>query len=172
MVESSLKYSLVLKASRSIRDKNKFITHLPRILRLQFASPKPASPAISWQEHRNRRLLWVSSGNLRQAGRPRPRKRWQRETQEWFRMRTILNSYSPATPWNGYRGKRCWQSKTVEMAQGDAVYREAPEYLAAQLTGLPIPVDALSWWVRGLASPTPTFSHRTGNRCRRACQWI
>jgi outer membrane lipoprotein LolB len=30
---------------------------------------------------------------------------------------------------------------------------DLPEQLALRLTGLPIPVDALSWWARGLPSP-------------------
>ena len=40
------------------------------------------------------------------------------------------------------------------MVHGDAIYREDPQNLAMQLTGLPIPVDALGWWVRGLPSPS------------------
>ena len=44
----------------------------------------------------------------------------------------------------------------AEMLYKDQLYRQAPEQLAAQLTGVPLPVNALSWWVRGLPSPTET----------------
>ena len=41
----------------------------------------------------------------------------------------------------------------ASMHQGDQIYRNSPELLAQQLTGLAIPVNALSWWARGLPSP-------------------
>ena len=41
-----------------------------------------------------------------------------------------------------------------EMLYKDQLYRQTPEQLAAQLTGVPLPVNALSWWARGLPSPT------------------
>ncbi len=40
------------------------------------------------------------------------------------------------------------------MLYGETIYRRPPQQLAMQLTGLPLPVDALSWWARGLPSPT------------------
>ena len=43
---------------------------------------------------------------------------------------------------------------SAQMQQGDQRYVDSPELLAARFTGLPIPVDALSWWVRGLPSPS------------------
>ena len=42
----------------------------------------------------------------------------------------------------------------ARMQQGDQIYSNSPELLAQQLTGLAIPVDALSWWARGVPSPT------------------
>lgn len=42
---------------------------------------------------------------------------------------------------------------SAQMLSGDKVYRAAPSALAARFTGLPIPVDALAWWVRGLPNP-------------------
>ena len=42
----------------------------------------------------------------------------------------------------------------AEMLYKDQLYRQTPEQLAAQLTGVPLPVNALSWWARGLPSPT------------------
>ena len=44
----------------------------------------------------------------------------------------------------------------ASLHQGDQTYSNAPELLAQQLTGLAIPVDALSWWARGLPSPAET----------------
>ena len=49
---------------------------------------------------------------------------------------------------------------SAQMLSGDKLYRAAPPALAARFTGLPIPVDALAWWVRGL--PNPTNSASTG----------
>ena len=43
--------------------------------------------------------------------------------------------------------------KIAEMLYQDKLYRQPPQQLAAQLTGVPLPVDALSWWARGLPSP-------------------
>jgi outer membrane lipoprotein LolB len=45
---------------------------------------------------------------------------------------------------------------SAQMQQGERYYVAAPEVLAARFTGLPIPVDALSWWVRGLPNPNQT----------------
>ena len=42
---------------------------------------------------------------------------------------------------------------SAQMLSGGKVYRAAPSALAARFTGLPIPVDALAWWVRGLPNP-------------------
>jgi len=44
----------------------------------------------------------------------------------------------------------------ANMRQGEQTYSNSPELLAQQLTGLAIPVDALSWWARGLPSPAET----------------
>ncbi|MGB2055521.1 MAG: lipoprotein insertase outer membrane protein LolB, partial [Porticoccaceae bacterium] len=49
---------------------------------------------------------------------------------------------------------------SAQMLRGDTVYRATPTALAARFTGLPIPVDALAWWVRGL--PNPNNSASTG----------
>jgi outer membrane lipoprotein LolB len=42
------------------------------------------------------------------------------------------------------------------MRQGSQTFSDSPEFLALKLTGLAIPVDALSWWARGLPSPSKT----------------
>ena len=41
----------------------------------------------------------------------------------------------------------------AEMLYQDKLYRQTPQQLASQLTGVPLPVGALSWWARGLPSP-------------------
>jgi outer membrane lipoprotein LolB len=41
----------------------------------------------------------------------------------------------------------------AEMLYKDQLYRQSPEQLVTQLTGVPLPVSALSWWARGLPSP-------------------
>ena len=44
-------------------------------------------------------------------------------------------------------------STMAQLRQDNKLYTDLPEKLAIQLTGVPIPVDALSWWARGLPSP-------------------
>ncbi|MBT5387667.1 MAG: outer membrane lipoprotein LolB [Porticoccaceae bacterium] len=44
----------------------------------------------------------------------------------------------------------------AKMRQGSQTFSDSPEFLALKLTGLAIPVDALSWWARGLPSPSKT----------------
>ena len=53
---------------------------------------------------------------------------------------------------------------SAQMLSGDKLYRAAPPALAARFTGLPIPVDALAWWVRGLPNPNsnPNSTAPTG----------
>jgi len=40
----------------------------------------------------------------------------------------------------------------AEMLSGDKIFRYSPQQLAMQLTGLPLPIDFLSSWVKGLPS--------------------
>jgi outer membrane lipoprotein LolB len=53
---------------------------------------------------------------------------------------------------------------SAQMLSDDTVYRAVPSALAARFTGLPIPVDALAWWVRGLPNPNsnPNSTAPTG----------
>lgn len=39
------------------------------------------------------------------------------------------------------------------LTSGEDVYQDHPDLMALQLVGAPIPVDALSWWVRGIPAP-------------------
>ena len=43
---------------------------------------------------------------------------------------------------------------SAQLYSDNQTYIDLPEQLALRLTGLPIPVDALSWWARGLPSPS------------------
>ncbi len=47
-------------------------------------------------------------------------------------------------------------SAVTHLHRDSQTFTAMPEQLALQLTGLPIPVDALSWWARGLPSPSKT----------------
>ena len=44
-------------------------------------------------------------------------------------------------------------SVIAQLHQDDAIAIDEPQQLALRLTGLPIPVQALSWWAKGLPSP-------------------
>ena len=113
--------------------------------------PEPASPAISWQEHRQQVAAlqqWQLSGKLGYRGPEKGGSAKLNWTQDEDHYQLLFSG-----PLGMGSAEIVGNSKTVEMAQGDAVYRAAPEYLAVRLTGLPIPVDALGWWVRGLPSP-------------------
>ncbi len=44
-------------------------------------------------------------------------------------------------------------SNSIEVKQGSKTYRGTPQAIGQQLIGLPIPVDVISWWARGLPSP-------------------
>ena len=44
-------------------------------------------------------------------------------------------------------------STIAQLRQDNQLYTGLPENLVIQLTGVPIPVDALSWWARGLPCP-------------------
>ena len=48
---------------------------------------------------------------------------------------------------------------SAQLYSDNQTYIDLPEQLALRLTGLPIPVDALSWWARGLPSPHKSESY-------------
>jgi len=43
--------------------------------------------------------------------------------------------------------------QVAEMQHGNNSYLQTPDQLAIQLTGMPLPVQLLSWWVTGVPSP-------------------
>ena len=44
-------------------------------------------------------------------------------------------------------------SDQAEIQKGEQLITASPQQLAMQLTGIPLPIIALSWWVKGLISP-------------------
>ena len=53
---------------------------------------------------------------------------------------------------------------SAQLNSENQTYIDLPEQLALRLTGLPIPVDALSWWARGLPSPSKNPATNLVNR--------
>lgn len=44
-------------------------------------------------------------------------------------------------------------SEQAEIKKGKQLITASPQQLTMQLTGIPLPITALSWWVKGLLSP-------------------
>ena len=47
-------------------------------------------------------------------------------------------------------------SDLAEIQKGGQLITASPQQLTKQLTGIPLPISALSWWVKGLVSPNHT----------------
>ncbi len=47
-------------------------------------------------------------------------------------------------------------SEQAEIQKGEQLITANPQQLTMQLTGVPLPITALSWWVKGLVSPNHT----------------
>ena len=47
-------------------------------------------------------------------------------------------------------------SEQAEIQKGEQLITANPQQLTMQLTGIPLPISALSWWVKGLVSPNHT----------------
>ena len=47
-------------------------------------------------------------------------------------------------------------SEQAEIQKGEQLITATPQQLSMQLTGIPLPISALSWWVKGLVSPNHT----------------
>jgi outer membrane lipoprotein LolB len=114
--------------------------------------PRPAVTSGSWQQHQQQiaRLQdWKLSGKLGFRAPQQGGSAAINWTQEKSNYQLSLTG-----PFGVGSAKIYGDEKTAEMLYGDTVYRQSPQQLAMQLTGLPLPVDALSWWARGLPSPT------------------
>jgi outer membrane lipoprotein LolB len=55
-------------------------------------------------------------------------------------------------------------SDLAEIQKGGQLITASPQQLTKQLTGIPLPITALSWWVKGLVSP----NHSAATNIRRA----
>ena len=114
----------------------------------------PTVPASSnsWQQHQQQIAQlqdWTLSGKL---GFRAPQQGGS-ATVNWIQENENYH-LSLSGPFGVGSAKIYGDDKTAEMLYKETVYRRPPQQLAMQLTGLPLPVDALSWWARGLPSPT------------------
>ncbi len=55
-------------------------------------------------------------------------------------------------------------SDLAEIQKGGQLITASPQQLTKQITGIPLPITALSWWVKGLVSP----NHSAATDIRRA----
>ena len=114
--------------------------------------PQPVATSGSWQQHQQQIAQlqdWKLSGKLGFRAPQQGGSAAINWTQEKDNYQLFLSG-----PFGVGSAKIYGDEKTAEMLYGDTVYRQSPQQLAMQLTGLPLPVDALSWWARGLPSPT------------------
>ena len=114
--------------------------------------PQPVATSGSWQQHQQQIAQlqdWKLSGKLGFRAPQQGGSAAINWTQEKDNYQLFLSG-----PFGVGSAKIYGDEKTAEMLYGDTVYRQSPKQLAMQLTGLPLPVDALSWWARGLPSPT------------------
>jgi len=117
--------------------------------------PQSTSPSVlssaNWQQHQQRIAQlqdWKLSGKLGFRAPQQGGSAALNWTQEKNNYQLLLSG-----PFGVGNAKIVGDDETAEMLYGDTVYRQPPMQLAMQLTGLPLPVDALSWWARGLPSP-------------------
>lgn len=123
------------------------------ILLLSSCTLQPTSdlPPVSWQEHVSQISQlhhWQLRGKLGfkapdQGGSASVT--WQQQGSQYqLNLRGPFGASAAQITGDNYQATLDLRNQT---------YHETPEQLAFQLTGLPIPVDALSWWVRGIPSP-------------------
>mgnify|MGYP001151466377 FL=1 len=111
-----------------------------------------SSSSDNWQQHQQRIAQlqdWKLSGKLGFRAPQQGGSAALKWTQEKDNYQLFLSG-----PFGVGNAKIVGDDKTAEMLYGDTLYRQPPKQLAMQLSGLPLPVDALSWWARGLPSPT------------------
>lgn len=119
-------------------------------LQPQTVVPQITAPG-SWQQHQQRMTAldeWKLSGKLGFRSPQQGGSAALQWTQEENNYQLLLSG-----PLGVGSAKIVGDDKTAEMLYRDTVYHQPPQQLAMRLTGVPLPVDALSWWVRGLPSP-------------------
>jgi outer membrane lipoprotein LolB len=120
---------------------------------LQPQTVAPASSAAgSWQQHQQRMAEldeWKLTGKLGFRAPQQGGSAALQWTQKENNYQMLISG-----PFGVGSAKIAGNDTTAEMLYGDTLYHQPPQQLAMRLTGVPLPVDALSWWVRGLPSPT------------------
>lgn len=116
----------------------------------------PTEPVDSWQDYQARASQldnWTVSGKL---GFRTPEKGGSAAL-NWTQLQ---NNYQLqlSGPFGAGSAKITGNDQMAEMFYDNKLYRQRPAELAAQLTGVPLPVDALSWWARGLPAPSQTLA--------------
>lgn len=129
-------------------------TYLLLILTLVSAcslQPQPTETINSWQQQQRVAKLqdWTLSGKL---GFRAPQQGGSAAL-NWIQKKDNYQLFLSG-PFGVGSAKIYGNDDSAEMLYRDKLYRQAPQQLAMQLTGLPLPVGALSWWARGLPSPT------------------
>ncbi len=119
--------------------------------------PRVTPEVVDWQGHS--RLVsqlhqWQLQGKLgfksaNQGG--SANLRWSQNQQQY--------QLSLTGPFGAGSATLIGNSTMAELRQDNQLYTGLPDQLAIQLTGVPIPVDALSWWARGLPSPHKSESY-------------
>jgi len=77
------------------------------------------------------------------------------------RLQWVVKADQSTINFHGAMGRGAWQLKTgpqgavLTLADGNEYFASAVDALIQEQIGWPVPVDALQWWVRGLAAPGP-----------------
>ena len=114
--------------------------------------PPISFPEGQWQEHQRKIATiqhWQLSGKLGFRAPDQGGSASVTWTQHQTNYVLLLSG-----PFGAGSAKISGDQHYAEMLYRDELYRDSPEQLALQLTHLPLPVDALSWWARGLPSPS------------------
>jgi len=111
----------------------------------------PLASTVSWQQHSAQITelnQWQVDGKLglKSAGQGGSANiNWSQSQQQY---ELVLNG-----PFGAGSAVIRGNDKLASLNRDNQTDTDLPEQLALRLTGLPIPVDALSWWARGLPSP-------------------
>ncbi|MDG2502338.1 MAG: lipoprotein insertase outer membrane protein LolB [Porticoccaceae bacterium] len=116
------------------------------------SQPTITSSGVSWQQHSARITSlnqWQVDGKLgyKSAGQGGSANlNWSQNQQQY--------QLSLSGPFGAGSAIIRGNNRIASLYRGNQADTDLPQQLALRLTGLPIPVDALSWWARGLPSPS------------------
>lgn len=77
------------------------------------------------------------------------------------RLQWVVKADQSKINFHGAMGRGAWQldidpkSAALRLADGNEYFSDHVDELVQQQIGWPVPVEALQWWVRGLAAPGP-----------------